>query len=101
MKKVFATTFITLLCLTANAVTPSEVLSQANKVNAWFMNFYKDPTIPTQVGKIRPSNLWTFAVYFEGLTALIDVAPSKRIHRLYRHMGNVPQMEHAKWSKND
>lgn len=77
MKKVFATTFITLLCLTANAVTPSEVLSQANKVNAWFMNFYKDPTIPTQVGKIRPSNLWTFAVYFEGLTALNDIAPQK------------------------
>lgn len=39
---------------------------------------YSDPTQPTNVGKIRPSSLWTRAVYYEGLMALQAIDPQPR-----------------------
>jgi rhamnogalacturonyl hydrolase YesR len=52
-----------------------EVLSVMQKVNAYFMKKYPDPGKPTFVGKERPSNLWTRAVYYEGLMALYSIDP--------------------------
>ena len=58
------------------AATPSDsVLRVAQKVNSYFMRKYPDPAKPTFVGKMRPSNLWTRAVYYEGLMALNEIAP--------------------------
>ena len=57
--------------------TASDVLATAQKANKYFMEKYEDPTVPTNVKKIRPSNLWTRAVYYEGLMALYDVDPQK------------------------
>lgn len=51
------------------------VLSTMLKVNNYFMQKYPDPTLPTNVEKIRSSNLWTRAVYYEGLMALYQVYP--------------------------
>lgn len=58
--------------------TAEEVLSMARKVNEYFMQHHPDPTLPTHVGRERSSNLWTRAVYYEGLMALyaIDPAPA-------------------------
>ena len=53
------------LCTWAQGGNASEVLSTAQKVNQYFMKKYSDPTIPTNVGRIRPSSLWTRAVYYE------------------------------------
>ena len=58
--------------------TPQEVLSVAQRVNDYFMKKYSDPTIPTNVGKIRPSSLWTRAVYYEGLMELYKVDAQQR-----------------------
>ncbi|MDE5783975.1 MAG: glycoside hydrolase family 88 protein [Prevotella sp.] len=58
--------------------TAGEVLSVARKANDYFMNKYADPTVPTNWKKIRPSSLWTRAVYYEGLMALNDVDPQQR-----------------------
>ena len=58
--------------------TPQEVLSVAQRVNDYFMKKYNDPTIPTNVGKIRPSSLWTRAVYYEGLMELYKVDAQQR-----------------------
>ncbi|MDE6012659.1 MAG: glycoside hydrolase family 88 protein, partial [Prevotella sp.] len=58
--------------------TANEVLSVARKANDYFMNKYADPTVPTNWKKIRPSSLWTRAVYYEGLMALNDVDPQQR-----------------------
>ena len=66
------------LCTWAQGGNASEVLSTAQKVNQYFMKKYSDPTIPTNVGRIRPSSLWTRAVYYEGLMALNEVAPEQR-----------------------
>ncbi len=62
--------------LTASA--QSEVLQAAQKTNDYFMAKYSDPTQPTNVKKIRPSHLWTRAVYYEGLMALQAVDPQQR-----------------------
>ena len=73
-----------LLMLTFCALTniqgqmPQEVLSVAQRVNDYFMKKYNDPTIPTNVGKIRPSSLWTRAVYYEGLMELYKVDAQQR-----------------------
>ena len=58
--------------------TSADVLAVANKVNDYFMAKYADPTIPTNVKRVRPSNLWTRAVYYEGLMALQRIDPQQR-----------------------
>jgi len=71
--------FLAALTLSATAqTTADEVLGIARKVNDYFMQKYEDPTVPTNVKKIRPSNLWTRAVYYEGLMALQAVDPEDR-----------------------
>jgi rhamnogalacturonyl hydrolase YesR len=55
-----------------------EVLQAAQQANDYFMGKYSDPTIPTNVKRVRPSSLWTRAVYYEGLMALNAVAPQQR-----------------------
>ena len=58
--------------------TADEVLSVARRANNYFMQKYEDPTVPTNVKKIRPSSLWTRAVYYEGLMALQEIDPQQR-----------------------
>lgn len=56
--------------------TAEEVLTTARKVNDYFMQQNPDPTLPTNVGRVRPSHLWTRAVYYEGLMALYAIDPA-------------------------
>lgn len=56
----------------------TEVLNAARSANDYFMAKYADPTEPTNVKKIRPSHLWTRAVYYEGLMALNAIDPQDR-----------------------
>ena len=55
-----------------------DILKAARQTNDYFMAKYADPTLPTNVKRIRPSSLWTRAVYYEGLLALNDIDPQKR-----------------------
>ena len=64
-------------CATATFAQQS-VLDAARKTNDYFMQKYADPTVPTNVKRIRPSSLWTRAVYYEGLMALQAVDPQQR-----------------------
>ena len=75
------TTLLTLaaFALTTTAqVTADDVLTVTRKANDYFMAKYADPTLPTNVKKIRPSSLWTRAVYYEGLMALQQIDPQQR-----------------------
>lgn len=54
-----------------------DVLALAVKANNYFMQKYPDPTKPTIVNRVRSSNLWTRAVYYEGLMNLLTVRPDK------------------------
>jgi len=56
----------------------SDVLDAVRKANNYFMAKYSDPTIPTNVKRIRPTSLWTRAVYYEGLMALQAIDPQQR-----------------------
>ncbi len=71
-------TFVTLALAAQTATTADEVLGVARRANDYFMTKYADPTVPTNVNKVRPSNLWTRAVYYEGLMALNDIDPQQR-----------------------
>ena len=75
MKKIITSMMLMLTLTGAKAQTaqPSDVLQTAQTVNRYFMNKYSDPTIPTYVNKVRSSNLWTRAVYYEGLMALYGI----------------------------
>ena len=64
--------------LMAQTAKQQEVLDVARKVNDYFMAKYSDPTAPTNVKKIRPSSLWTRAVYYEGLMALYEIDHDQR-----------------------
>ena len=76
MKKVILLT-IALVCV-ISASAQEDVLQAARKTNDYFMTKYSDPTIPTTVKRIRPSSLWTRAVYYEGLMALYNIDQQQR-----------------------
>lgn len=60
--------------------TKDEVIAQARKVNDYFMRKYPDPSkvvpFPSR-HKVYEGNIWTRAVYYEGLLALNDVDPQQ------------------------
>ena len=62
MKKI---TILSMLFAVLSVSAQTEVLQTAKKANDYFMAKYADPTLATNVGKIRPSSLWTRAVYYE------------------------------------
>ena len=79
MKRLITLFIASVTLLGANAqTTADDVLSTTRKVNDYFMAKYADPTIPTNVKRIRPSSLWTRAVYYEGLMALQQTDPQQR-----------------------
>ena len=52
-----------------------ETLETIVKVNDYFMKKYADYTLPSFFGRVRPSNIWTRGVYYEGLMALYSIYP--------------------------
>ena len=55
------------------APSRSEIIQAMECANDYFIAKYPDPGAVTFVKKYRPSNLWTRGVYFEGLSALMDL----------------------------
>ena len=79
MRKIAALWGALMMAATLSAQnTAQQVLCTTQKVNDYFMAKYADPTLPTNVKKVRPSSLWTRAVYYEGLMALNDINPQQR-----------------------
>jgi rhamnogalacturonyl hydrolase YesR len=80
MRKIFLT-IIVLLTVTgtyAQGEKASKVMNTLRQVNNYFMAKHSDPTLPTNVGRIRPSSLWTRGVYYEGLMALYEIDADER-----------------------
>ena len=78
MKKLIILALALFALTNLQAQTPQEVLKVAQRANDYFMKKYSDPTVPTNVNRIRPSSLWTRAVYYEGLMELYKVDPPQR-----------------------
>lgn len=81
MKKLITTAVIALCAIvqaTAQNPQQEEIINVVRKTNDYFMKKYSDPTLDTYVNKRRTSNLWTRAVYYEGLMALYEIDPQQR-----------------------
>lgn len=78
MKKILMLALALIGTITVAAQTTESVLATARRANDYFMAKYADPTRPTFVKKVRPSSLWTRAVYYEGLMALQRIDPQDR-----------------------
>jgi len=53
------------------------VLEKMVLANRYFMEKWPDPGVEIVKDKVRPSNIWTMATYFEGLMALYKTFPEK------------------------
>jgi unsaturated rhamnogalacturonyl hydrolase len=53
----------------------ADVLEVLDRVNTQFAAKWPDPGAPIVVGSSRPSNIWTRAVYYEGLLGLYGASP--------------------------
>ncbi len=81
MKKLISIAFLTLCAITqvmAQNPKQQEILDVVRRTNDYFMHKYSDPTLDTYVNRVRTSNLWTRAVYYEGLMALYEIDPQQR-----------------------
>ncbi|MCD8310018.1 MAG: glycoside hydrolase family 88 protein [Prevotellaceae bacterium] len=68
----------------------SQTLETLVKVNGYFMRKWPDPATPTVVkGITRSSNLWTRAVYYEGLMALYDIHPQEAYYQYMYDWGEA------------
>lgn len=57
------------------------ILKTMEFANDTFMTKYADFTAPTNVGgRLRPSNIWTRGVYYEGLMALHQICPREKYY---------------------
>lgn len=70
---IIACLFVSLSALAQKAPAKKEVLAAMRLTNQYFMQKWPDPGKPTFTNKERPSNLWTRAVYYEGLMALYQI----------------------------
>ena len=91
MKQLILSLIAVFLATTVNA--QEEILQTARKTNDYFMMKYSDPTLPTNVKKIRPSSLWTRAVYYEGLMALNAIDPQQRYLDYTQKWSDFPQVD--------
>jgi len=55
----------------------NETLKVLTTVNDYFMKKYEDYTQPLKTDKVRPSNIWTRGVYYEGLMELYKIYPQE------------------------
>lgn len=70
----FALTYASIAQIPSPA-NQQKTLKTLIKVNDYFMKKYADYRTPSFYHKIRPSHIWTRAVYYEGLMALYSIYP--------------------------
>lgn len=85
MKKIalvlaFVSLFMSLSVSAQGLPDKKEVLKTMELANDYFMTKYADFTAPTNVGRLRPSNIWTRGVYYEGLMALHQICPREKYY---------------------
>ena len=85
MKKKLVGVFLlmSLICASISAQElpdKKETLKTLVKVNDYFMKKYADYRTPSYHGVVRPSNIWTRGVYYEGLMALYSVFPREEYY---------------------
>jgi unsaturated rhamnogalacturonyl hydrolase len=64
----------------SNGIAGNDVLQKLRLANKYFMDKWPDPGKETVTDKVRPSNIWTRGVYYEGLMALYSIDPQKKYY---------------------
>lgn len=83
MKTAILLSVFALVCSYSSAQklpSKKDVLAKMEITNAYFMNKWPDPGKNIVLDKTRPSNIWTRAVYYEGLMALYHLKPEKKFY---------------------
>jgi unsaturated rhamnogalacturonyl hydrolase len=65
-----------------------KILKPLRLANEYFMNRWPDPGKEIITERARPSNIWTRAVYYEGLMALYQIDPQKKYYDYAVDWGN-------------
>ncbi|SOD81634.1 Rhamnogalacturonyl hydrolase YesR [Spirosoma fluviale] len=68
---------VTLTAQAQKLPAKKEILAKMTLANAYFMASWPDPGKEIVTNKTRPSNIWTRAVYYEGLMALYGIDKKK------------------------
>ena len=70
-----------ILKVNAQSEKSTEVLNKMRIANDYFMNKWPDPGKSIITNRERPSNIWTRAVYYEGLMALYSIDSDKKYYQ--------------------
>jgi len=57
-----------------------KIIETLRITNQYFMNKWPDAGKPIVTNRERPSNIWTRAVYYEGLMALYNIDKQKKLY---------------------
>lgn len=92
-KKILLSIALLLLVIAGYTQLPSkkQVLDVMTLTNRYFMNKWPDPGKEIVTNQARPSNIWTRAVYYEGLMALYKLAPEKAYYNYAVQWGESHQ----------
>lgn len=89
LSRMYLLQFILLIVTTSMNYSPvlgqklidhEQTLKEIIKVNNYFMEKYSDYKAPSNVGRERPSNIWTRGVYYEGLMSLYSILPEEKLY---------------------
>jgi rhamnogalacturonyl hydrolase YesR len=69
-------------------LTAVDVLQSLQLTNRYFMNKWTDTGKPIYTNRWRPSNIWTRAVYYEGLMALYQIDKNNEYYNYAVDWGN-------------
>ncbi|GAA4755904.1 glycoside hydrolase family 88/105 protein [Flavisolibacter ginsenosidimutans] len=81
----FISSLLLIVFIATNVVAqklPSKkkILKPLRLANEYFMNKWPDAGKPIVTNRERPSNIWTRAVYYEGLMALYKIDPQRKFY---------------------
>ncbi len=99
--------FIATLCLVlgtgmATAQNEKNIINVARRTNDYFMKKFADPNADYPAnGKIYKTNLWTRAVYYEGLMAFYEIDPQQRYMDYVDQWGNFHKWLPRNGATND
>ncbi|UZJ66000.1 glycoside hydrolase family 88 protein [Sphingobacterium sp. KU25419] len=69
-------------------ISSRQVLQSLRLTNRYFMDKWPDTGKPIYTNRWRPSNIWTRAVYYEGLMALYQIDPDQSYYNYAVDWGN-------------
>ncbi|MBW2962557.1 glycoside hydrolase family 88/105 protein [Mesonia aestuariivivens] len=77
----FVLLFVSTISIAQSTIDRKQVLEEMMLANQYFMDKWPDTGKTIITNKERPSNIWTRAVYYEGLMALHEIYPKEEYYQ--------------------